>query len=93
MQSLSLALYSLLMWCAQPLLRMKLLMRGRKEQGYLTQIEERFGRYTHLQAHLNANLNLDQQRKDIRFVWVHAVSLGETRAAAVLVTELRKRMP
>lgn len=93
MQSLSLALYSLLMWCAQPLLRMKLLMRGRKEQGYLTQIEERFGRYTHLQVHLNANQNLDQQRKDNRFVWVHAVSLGETRAAAVLVTELRKRMP
>ena len=84
MQSLSLALYSLLMWCAQPLLRMKLLMRGRKEQGYLTQIEERFGRY----IHLNANLNLDQQGKDNRFVWVHAVSLGETRAAAVLVGDI-----
>ncbi|HMS26701.1 MAG TPA: 3-deoxy-D-manno-octulosonic acid transferase [Burkholderiaceae bacterium] len=89
MPSLSLALYSLLMWCAQPILRMKLMLRGRQERGYLTQIEERFGHY----SHLNNQLKFEHPPSDQPLVWVHAVSLGETRAAAVLVAELRKRIP
>ncbi len=67
------------MWTLQPLLRRKLLRRGRDEPGYLHAIEERLGHYT--------------QAPSSGYVWVHAVSLGETRAAAVLLQALRAAHP
>lgn len=73
------ALYSLLVWLAQPLLRRKLARRAVAEPGYAVAVEERFGRYT---------LPPDQGR-----VWIHAVSLGETRAAAILLERLRAQTP
>jgi 3-deoxy-D-manno-octulosonic-acid transferase len=73
------ALYSLLLWLASPLLRRKLRLRAVAEPGYAEQIPERFGHYT--------------QPSSIGWIWVHAVSLGETRAAAILLTALRKEMP
>lgn len=76
------ALYSLLTLLLQPLLRRKIARRGQQEPGYLQGIEERFGRYT------TAPLP-----DDGRTVWVHAVSLGETRAAAVLLARLREQWP
>jgi 3-deoxy-D-manno-octulosonic-acid transferase len=85
MKSLALSLYSVVMWCAKPFLRFKLARRGRAEPGYLVNIEERFGRYERSDIQ-----NLTQEQK---FVWVHAVSLGETRAAAVLIAALRERLP
>jgi 3-deoxy-D-manno-octulosonic-acid transferase len=76
------ALYSVAMWLAQPLLVLKLKRRGTQEPGYLHAIPERFGRYTQtLPPH------------DGPTVWVHTVSLGETRAAAVLITALRQLLP
>ena len=75
-------LYSFLMWLAQPLLRRKLVRRGAQEPGYLQGIEERFGRYDQIAPAVDGNT-----------VWLHAVSLGETRAAAQLVTALRTRWP
>ena len=85
MTSLVLSLYSAVMWCAQPFVRRKMARRGRAEPGYLVNIEERFGRYAHPAAQ---NPTQDQQ-----FMWIHAVSLGETRAAAVLIAALRDRLP
>ena len=85
MRSLALSLYSAVMWCAQLFLRCKMARRGRAEPGYLLNIEERFGRY---QQPAVQNPTQDQQ-----FIWIHAVSLGETRAAAVLITALRERLP
>lgn len=73
------AFYSLLMTLGQPLLRRKLRRRGVKEPGYLEAVEERFGRYTVAPSHGS--------------LWVHAVSLGETRAAAILLERLRKERP
>ena len=74
--------YSCLMWLAQPFLRRKLLRRSEMEPGYGQFVEERFGRYAQrLPAH------------DGSTVWLHAVSLGETRAAAVLITALRQQLP
>jgi 3-deoxy-D-manno-octulosonic-acid transferase len=73
-------IYSAAMWALQPLLRRKLQRRGRDEAGYLDAIEERFGHYT-------------QTPTDGGYVWVHAVSLGETRAAAVLLKALRAEQP
>jgi 3-deoxy-D-manno-octulosonic-acid transferase len=85
MNKLVLSLYSTVMRCAQPVLRMKLARRGRAEPGYLVNIEERFGRYAQAAVHAHGQ---DQQ-----FVWIHAVSLGETRAATVLIAVLRERLP
>ena len=77
----ALRLYALLMWLAQPFLRRKLARRSVKEPGYGEAIEERFGRYTQV-AEIASEL-----------VWVHAVSLGETRTAAILLKALRTRYP
>ena len=85
MTPLVLSLYSAVMWCAQPFVRRKMARRGRAEPGYLVNIEERFGRY---QQPAVQNPTQDQQ-----FVWIHAVSLGETRAAAVLIAALRDHLP
>jgi 3-deoxy-D-manno-octulosonic-acid transferase len=79
-----LQIYSAAMWALQPLLRRKLQRRGREEAGYLHAIEERFGHYTQAPA---------QSSTDGGYVWVHAVSLGETRAAAVLLQALRAAQP
>ncbi len=75
-------LYSCLMWLVQPLLKRKLLRRSVMEPGYGQFIDERFGRYAQpVPAHEGPT------------VWLHAVSLGETRAAAVLITALRQQLP
>ena len=81
-------LYSGLMWMIQPLLRSKLLRRGLKEPGYLEHIEERFGVYADV---LNTPTHQDKPAKTC--IWVHAVSLGETRAAEVLLQALRVEYP
>ncbi len=70
------------MWLAQPLLSRKLSRRGKQEPGYLEAVPERFGHYS-----------TPPLAADGRTLWIHAVSLGETRAAAVLVARLRLRWP
>ena len=74
----ALLVYSLLMWLAQPRLRARLRQRGVAEPGYLVALDERFGRYLGPAPPGN-------------YVWIHAVSLGETRAAAILIEHLRMR--
>lgn len=81
MSAFILRLYSLLMWCGQPLLRRKLARRGKQEPGYLEGVEERFGRYA----------QPAETRSEL--IWVHAVSLGETRTAAMLLRTLRAGRP
>ncbi|MES2282331.1 MAG: 3-deoxy-D-manno-octulosonic acid transferase [Pseudomonadota bacterium] len=81
MSSLILGLYSALMWLVQPLLRRKLARRGVEEPGYGEAAEERFGHYSH------------PPETVAELVWVHAVSLGETRTAAVLLRALRVQYP
>ena len=75
-------LYSLVMWLAQPLLRRKLRRRSVQEPGYQQAAAERFGIYADAAGPGGAG-----------FIWVHAVSLGETRAAAVLIARLREHLP
>jgi 3-deoxy-D-manno-octulosonic-acid transferase len=74
------ALYSLLWWCAQPLLPLRLWWRGRRESGYRETVGERFGRYP-------------DARPAGEIVWIHAVSAGETRAAAPLVERILRERP
>jgi len=75
-------LYSFLMWLVQPFVRRKLSIRGVQEPGYLEAVDERFGHYSAQPLPPDGNT-----------LWLHAVSLGETRAAAVLVARLRERLP
>ncbi|MDB5947008.1 MAG: putative transferase, Glycosyltransferase Family 30 [Ramlibacter sp.] len=72
-------LYSLVMSGVQPFLRRKLRRRGVAEPGYLKHMDERFGIYP--------------AGGDSGRLWIHAVSLGETRAAASLLDELRRLQP
>ncbi len=74
------ALYTLLWHLALPLLPLRLWWRGRKEPGYREHISERFGRY-------------DAVPPAAPVVWLHAVSLGETRAAAPLIDRIADAYP
>jgi len=71
--------YTALWWAALPILPLRLWWRGRREPGYRTHVAERFGRYA--------------PRPDGEVIWLHAVSLGETRAAAPLVARLLQERP
>ena len=84
------ALYSVVTWGAQPLLRRKLRRRAKAEPGYGVAIGERFGRYP---APIDSLMMHSSSDPLGRFVWIHAVSLGETRAAAILLAALREQLP
>ena len=79
MSALILKLWSLLLWLVQPGLRLKLARRARAEPGYALAVDERFGLYS--------------VPSEAGFIWVHAVSLGETRTAALLGAQLRQALP
>ena len=81
MSGFVLGLYSGLMRLAQPLLRRKMDRRALQEPGYGEAVEERFGHYT------------QPCETSSCLVWLHAVSLGETRTAAVLLKTLREQHP
>lgn len=76
--------YSCVMWLLQPLVRLKLRRRAVAEPGYGEHVQERFGYYT------TPPLDADMARP---LVWIHAVSLGETRTAAILLAQLRQALP
>ena len=80
MRSLLLRLYGVFTTVVQPLVRRKLRHRAQAEPGYGVAVEERFGYY-------------DEATTGQAQCWVHAVSLGETRAAAILIAELRRQYP
>jgi 3-deoxy-D-manno-octulosonic-acid transferase len=72
-------LYTIALRLALPLILLRLWWRGRREPGYLEGIEERFGLYS--------------GPRPEKVVWVHAVSVGEARAAAPLVRALKEALP
>jgi len=78
-ETLARAAYSLLLRLLQPGYLLRLWWRGRAEPLYRHALGERFGRY--------------RVAPSAGWVWVHAVSLGETRAAAALVDALRVELP
>ena len=71
--------YALLLRVLLPAYVLRLWWRGRVEPPYRHAIAERFGIY--------------REPRSAGWVWVHAVSLGETRAAAALVDALRVERP
>ena len=72
-------LYTIALRLALPLILLRLWWRGRREPGYREGVEERFGFYTGPQPE--------------KVLWVHAVSVGEARAAAPLVRALKQALP
>jgi 3-deoxy-D-manno-octulosonic-acid transferase len=76
------ALYTLLWFLALPFVPLRLWWRGRREPGYRERIGERYGRYPR-----------DERAPHGPVLWVHAVSLGETRAAVPLVDRLHRAYP
>ena len=72
-------LYSLALWLALPWMFVRLWWRGRTERLYRSHIAERFGRYA--------------PRDPRSVIWIHAVSLGETRAAQSMIAQIRERFP
>jgi len=69
------ALYTLFLRALLPLVLLRLWWRGRAEPLYREAVGERFGRYS-----------VDERPE--RLIWLHAVSVGEARAAAPLVRAL-----
>ena len=72
-------LYSTLLAIAMPFILLRLWWRGRREPGYRRNVAQRLGRYALPSAE--------------RLIWVHAVSVGEARAAAPLVRALQGALP
>lgn len=75
-------LYSFALWLLTPVYLARLWWRGAAEPAYRKRLGERLGRY-----------KLPPRRGQGGVVWVHAVSLGETLAAAPLVHALRVELP
>ncbi len=71
--------YDTLLWLALPFVLARLAWRSRRQPGYLERLGERFGGAPVAEGG--------------PVIWVHAVSVGETRAAAPLVERVRREVP
>jgi 3-deoxy-D-manno-octulosonic-acid transferase len=74
-------LYSVVWWLALPLVLLRLWWRGRREHGYRQHVLERLGVYSKVATNYRP------------LIWIHAVSVGETRAAEPLVNALLAEYP
>lgn len=73
-------IYSVLFYCALPLILVRLLWRSRKLPGYRKRWGERFG-------------FIDLPASAQHGVWIHSVSVGETVAAALLIKSIQQCYP
>ena len=72
-------IYSFLFYLAQPLVWLRLAWRARKQSEYLQHLGERYGFYP--------------RSAPGKLLWLHAVSVGETRAAEPLIRALLEAYP
>lgn len=72
-------LYTFALFLLLPWALLHLWLRARRQPAYLEQVAERFG--------------FSDEHAGAPLIWVHAVSVGETRAAEPLITALRQRHP
>lgn len=70
------SLYTLLLYLFVPQALAHLMWRARRQPAYLEHVPERFGHY--------------REAPGAPVIWIHAVSVGETRAAETLVRALQK---
>ncbi|OGS96324.1 MAG: 3-deoxy-D-manno-octulosonic acid transferase [Gallionellales bacterium RIFCSPLOWO2_02_FULL_57_47] len=71
--------YTLALWLLLPYVFLRLAWRAREQPEYLRHIGERFGFYS--------------EQSDRPVIWLHTVSVGETRAAQSLIIKLRATYP
>jgi len=71
--------YTLLLWALLPFALFRLVWRARRQPAYLRNLAERFGYYG--------------ERPRAPLIWLHAVSVGETRAAEPLIKALQDAYP
>lgn len=76
-------LYTFLLWLLLPFIFVRLALRARRQPEYWQHLGERFGFYP----------PTDRGRAGEGVIWLHAVSVGETRASASLVARLRVAYP
>lgn len=72
-------LYTLLLYLLLPIMPLRLLWRALRQPEYLQHLGERFGFFSQIPA------------KPV--IWLHCVSVGETRAVAPLVSRLKELYP
>src|SRR5438477_226492 len=72
-------IYSLLLYLLLPVVFIRLAWRGLRNRNYWRRVAERFGYVPRFEG--------------ARVLWVHAVSVGEVRAAAPLIKRLWDRCP
>ena len=72
-------LYSLALYLLMPWALLHLWLRARRQPAYLEHVAERFG--------------FSEEPAGTPLIWVHAVSVGETRAAEPVIEALRQRHP
>jgi 3-deoxy-D-manno-octulosonic-acid transferase len=72
-------LYTLVWVIVTPIALLRLFWLAQKSRGYLSDIAQRFGIFRAI--------------SDDLIIWVHAVSVGETRAAQPLIEQLQARFP
>lgn len=73
-------IYTLLLYLAAPFVLARLWWRSRRQPEYLQHVRERFGYYS-------------DTREAKPLIWLHAVSVGETRAAEPLLRALHQHYP
>ncbi len=76
--------YSFALWLLLPYIFVRLAWRARKQPEYLQHIGERFGFYPP---------SPENRESDKPVIWLHAVSVGETRATQSLVNRLHETHP
>jgi 3-deoxy-D-manno-octulosonic-acid transferase len=84
LEQLSLWVYSILMRLLCPWVKLRLARRAHTQPLLASQVQERFGYYDFTPLLTNPVGSC---------VWVHAVSLGETRAAGLVMAALRQANP
>jgi len=75
-------IYSALFYCLIPIIMLRMLLRSRIAPAYRQRMAERLGFF-----------KADTQADGRPAIWVHAVSVGETLAAAPLIENLLQRYP
>ena len=87
--------YTFLLYLILPFMPLKLWWRGRKQPEYLQHWRERYGFYAKSKLHLTekskTNITITRIIKPV--IWLHCVSVGETRAAGPLVKALLQQYP
>lgn len=75
-------IYSALFYCLIPIIMLRMLLRSRVAPAYRRRMAERLGFF-----------KVDPGSDSRPAIWVHAVSVGETLAAAPLIEDLLRRYP